>query len=338
MLLALSAITACLLPAAASAHAYLVESVPPAGARLAASPAQVVLRLNESFVRGSADVSLRRTDGTRIALPPPTERGATIVQRLPRGLRGIYLLTWSLVSDDGHPTEGSIPYSFAASGALPAVTASSGPTQWPEAAADWLLFIGLALAFGGILSERLVWRRPPVAAPVLFGIGIAEGAAVSSLVLFAADRVHGDFASGLDGDALREAAGSRPGALTVAMVVALLAAASLVVARLPLLALVPLAATGVFLAYRGHAGTSGDWWAPVADAVHVLAAAAWTGALAHLVLVLALAPAFRSAGALPIRRYAELALPTVLVVLGTGVLTALTMADDLMKMVRSSDW
>jgi copper transport protein len=245
------------------------------------------------------------------------------VQRLPRDLRGIFLLTWSLVSDDGHPTRGSIPYSFGSSGALPSVTASSGPTQWPEVAADWLFFAGLALAFGGILSERLVWRRPPVAAPVLFGIGMAVGAAATSLVLLAADRVHGSLASGLNSSALWDVTQSRPGALTVALLVALLVAAALVVVRLPLVALAPLAATGVLLALRGHAGTSGDWWAPVADAVHVLAAAAWAGALAHLVLVLAETPTLRSSGAIPIRRYAELALPTVFVVLGTGVLTAL---------------
>jgi copper transport protein len=332
-LLAVSAIVACALPAAASAHAYLVSSDPPAGARLATSPTQVVLRFNEDFVRGSAEVSLQRTEGTRVALAPPVERGATIVQRLPRNLRGIYLLTWSLVSDDGHPTQGSAPYSFGSSGALPAVTASSGPTQWPEAAADWFFFAGLALAFGGILSERLVWRRPPISAPVLLGIGVAVMATAFSLVLLAADGVHGDLASGLRGDALRDVVGSRPGALSVAMIVALLAAAVLVVARLRLVALVPLAATGVFLAYRGHAGTSGDWWAALADAVHVLAAAAWTGALAHLILVLAAAPTMRSASAVPVRRYAELALPTVLVVLGTGVLTALAEFDSLSSLV-----
>ena len=55
----------------------------------------------------------------------------------------------------------------------------------------------------------------------------------------------------------------------------------------------------------------------------LLAAAAWTGALAHLVVVLAGAPALRSTAAVPVRRYAELALPTVLVVLATGILTAL---------------
>jgi copper transport protein len=328
-LLAASALVACLMPATASAHAYLVGSDPPANARLDSSPARVVLRFNEDFVRGSARVSLRSTDGRDIALGAPVERAATIVQPLPGGLRGIFLLTWTLLSDDGHPTQGSIPFSVGASGALPAATVSSGPTQWPEVAATWVFFVGLALAFGGILSERLVWRAPPVAAPAILGIGIAAAAATATLVLLAGDRVHGTLASGLDGPALRDVASSRPGALTVGMIVALLVAAVLVAARLPVVALVPLAATGVLVALRGHAGTSGDWWAPTADAVHLLAAAAWAGALAHLVLVLADRRIRPSDEAVPVRRYAELAFPTVLVVLGTGVLTALAEFRDL---------
>jgi copper transport protein len=332
-LLVVPAIVACALPAVASAHAYLVGSDPAAGARLDSSPTRAILRFNEAFVRGSAGVSLRRTDGTRVTLPPALEQGATIVQPLPPGLHGIFLLTWKLLSDDGHPTQGSIPFSVGATGALPAATTSEGPTQWPEVAAGWLLFAGLALAFGGILSERLVWRAAPVAAPVLFGIGVAVGAAAISLVLLAGDRVHGDLVSGLDVQALRDVAASRPGVLTVAVVVALLAAAALVIARLPVVALVSLAAAGVFVAYRGHAGTSGDWWAPPADAVHLLAAAAWTGALAHLVLVLGTAQGVRSAAAVPVRRYAELALPTVLIVLGTGILTALAEFQSLSSLV-----
>ena len=322
-LLAVVALVACALPATASAHAYLVGSDPPAGARLASAPPRVVLRFNEDFVPGSARVTLRKSDGTDVALSPTVARGSTIAQPLPADLQGVFLLTWSLLSDDGHPTTGSIPFSVGASGALPAATASSGPTQWPEAAADWLFFVGLALAIGGILSERLVWRTPSVRAPVIFGIGLALGTAVTSLVLLAADRLHGSFVNGLDVAALRDVSHSRPGALTVGMLALLLVAAALVVARRPLVALAPLAATGVLVALRGHAGTSGDWWAPVADAIHLLAAAAWTGALAHLVLVLLAVPALRSVDAVPVRRYAELALPTVLVVLATGVLTAL---------------
>ena len=70
------AIVACALPAVASAHAYLVGSDPAAGARLDSSPTRAILRFNEAFVRGSAGVSLRRTDGTRVTLPPGLEMTA----------------------------------------------------------------------------------------------------------------------------------------------------------------------------------------------------------------------------------------------------------------------
>ena len=332
-LLAVAALVACALPAAAHAHAYLVDSDPAPGARLATSPPRAVLRFNEDVVRGSAQVALRSADGETVSLPKPVERGATIVQPLPDGLRGIFVLSWTVLSDDGHPTEGSIPFSVATSGALPAATASSGPTQWPEVAANWLFFAGLALAFGGILSERLVWRAAPVQAPVSFGLGLALLAAATTFVLLAADRVHGTVLDGLDASALRDVSGSRPGALALGMLGFLLVAAALVHVRRPLPALVPLAATGVLVALRGHAGTSGDWWAPVADEVHLLAAAAWTGALAHLVVVLVATPALRSVDAVPVRRYAELALPTVLVVLATGVLTALAEFRSLSSVV-----
>jgi copper transport protein len=328
-LLAVSALVACALPAAARAHAYLVDSDPPAGARLASAPARVVLRFSEDFVSGSARTSLRTADGGRIDLPRPVERGATIVQQLPRGLRGIYVLSWTLLSGDGHPAEGSLPFSVGATGALPAATASSGPTQWPEVTASWLFFAGLALALGGILSERLVWRAPPVAAPVGFGIGVAVGAGVATFVLLAADRAHGGLAAVLDGSTLHAVSTSRPGALTIGTIACLLVGAVLVAVRRPLVALVPLAASGALVALRGHVGTGGDRWATLADAVHLLAAAAWTGALAHLVLVLAAAAALGSAASVPVRRYAELALPTVLVVLGTGALTALAEFRDL---------
>ena len=89
LLAVVAALVACGLPAVANAHAYLVGSDPPAGARLASSPPRIVLRFNEDFVRGSARVVLRKTDGTDVALPPPVARGSTIAQPLPSGLRGI---------------------------------------------------------------------------------------------------------------------------------------------------------------------------------------------------------------------------------------------------------
>jgi copper transport protein len=321
---------AVLLPATASAHATLIGSEPAAGARLSSPPKQIVLRFDEAYVAGSERVTLRRSDGTYVSLPPVAGKGAQVVQQLPSGLRGIFVVSWSLLSDDGHLVAGDFAFSVRASGALPAASTSASSPRRSEVVASWLFFVGLALALGGILSERLVWRDPPLRAPALLGIGTAIVASLAFFVLLSGDRANGGVTAGLHAHALKAVAQSRPGALTLAVLAALVVAAVLAaVGRTRVVALVPLAAAGAMVAVRGHAGTSGDWWAPLAEAVHLLAAAAWTGALAHLVLVLFRAPDARSRGAVPVRRYAELAFPTVLVVLGTGALSALAEFRDL---------
>jgi copper transport protein len=326
----IACLAAVLLPAAAAAHATLIGSDPAAGARLSSPPKQIVLRFDEAYVAGSERVTLRKTDGTYVALPPVAGKGAQVVQQLPAGLRGIFVVSWSLLSDDGHLVAGDFAFSVGASGALPAASTSASSPRRSEVVASWLFFLGLSLALGGILSERLVWRDPPVRAPALLGIGTAIVASLAFFVLLSGDRANGGVAAGLRPHALQAVAQSRPGALTLAVLGALVVAAVLTaVRRTRLAAVVPLAAAGTMVAVRGHAGTSSDWWAPLAEAVHLLAAAAWTGALAHLVLVLFRAPDARSRGALPVRRYAELALPTVLVVLGTGALSALAEFRDL---------
>ncbi len=245
-------------------------------------------------------------DGTYVSLPPVAGKGAQVVQPLPPGLRGIFVVSWSLLSDDGHLVAGDFAFSVGTSGALPAASTSASSPRRSEVVASWLFFLGLSLALGGILSERLVWRDPPVRAPALLGIGIAIVASLAFFVLLSGDRANGGVTAGLHAHALKAVAQSRPGALTLAVLAALLVAAVLAaVRRTRVAALVPLAAAGTLVAVRGHAGTSGDWWAPLAEAVHLLAAAAWTGALAHLVLVLFRAPdapLARRAPGPPVRR------------------------------------
>src|SRR5207247_6223164 len=90
------------LPGAASAHAFLIRSQPQAGARLARAPATLTLYFSERFVRGSQQVTLRRASGEAIKLPASRASGAVIVQPLPRSLRGVFVVHWRVLSDDGH--------------------------------------------------------------------------------------------------------------------------------------------------------------------------------------------------------------------------------------------
>jgi len=328
-IVAAAAVAIGVFPASASAHSFLIRSQPEAGSRLAKAPATMTLYFSEAFVRGSQHVTIRRGGGETIALPASRAAGAVIEQPLPPNLRGVFIVSWRVLSDDGHISLGEFAFAAGSAGALPSVSNPSQGTSKSEVAASWLLFIGLALALGGLLSERVVWRRTPVqrtvvAAPVAAGLALAAAGALLELVLLAGNQRGGGFASGLHGGALADALGTRPGKLTLATLICLAGAGLLVPLRwLRLTAIVPLLAAVVFIAERGHSGTSRYGWAVAADSIHLAAVAVWLGALAHLVLIVARTEAPREAVLNGARRYSRFALPTLLVVVATGVLTAI---------------
>jgi copper transport protein len=316
------------LPAAAQAHSFLIRSQPEAGARLAKAPATMQLYFSEAFVRGSEQVTIRRPDGEQIKLATATIQGAMIAQPLPRNLRGVFIVSWRVLSDDGHISLGEFAFAAGSAAALPTTSNGGAGTSWSEVAASWLVFIGLALALGGLLSERIVWRRRSAdglaAAPVAIGVAAAVVGALVELVLLAGNQRGGGFLAGLHGRALGDVLGTRPGKLTLTLLVALAVAAVLLpLRRLRLAAILPLLVAVIAIAARGHSGTSGTSWAVVADALHLAAVAVWLGALVHLVLIVARAPDTRPALVESTRRYSRLALPTVLVALASGVLTAI---------------
>lgn len=325
---AVAVVAVFVLPAAAQAHSFLIRSQPEAGARLAKAPAAMQLYFSEAFVRGSERVTLRRPDGQQIKLATATSHGAMIAQPLPRNLRGVFIVSWRVLSDDGHISLGEFAFAAGSAAALPTTSNGGAGTSWSEVAASWLVFVGLALALGGLLSERIVWRRRPAdgvaAAPVAIGLAAAIVGALIELVLLAGNQRGGGFLAGLHGQALSDALGTRPGKLTLTLLIALaFAAIALQLRWLRLAAILPLLAAVIAIAARGHSGTSGTSWAVAADALHLAAVAAWLGALAHLVLIVARAPDTRPALVESTRRYSRLALPTVLVVLASGVLTAI---------------
>lgn len=336
---ALVASLALALPEGASAHAYLVRSTPEAGARLDRSPATLLLYFSEPFVRDSERISLRRPGGETIAAPPSVRRGTVVRQPLPAPRDGVIVVHWSVLSDDGHPSLGEFAFAVGAAGELPVLSAvAPQPTPWGQTAAVWLFFAGLALALGGLVSERFVWRRngaSVVAAPVGLGVCVAAGGALLHLVLLAADRA-GALAELRSPADLALAFDVRAGQLTAA-IVALLALAALAIRwpRTRPVAIVALLATAVVSAARGHSGSSGHGWAVPADAVHLAAAAIWVGALIHLLRVLYRArhQQVRERLGDGVRGYASLALVTVLIAVGGGILTALAQFGSLEQLI-----
>ena len=330
--LGLAVVVAALASDVAQAHSFLVRSSPQAGARLASAPKSLDLFFSEPFVGSSQRIELRRVGGTQLKLPAATASANRLAvhQPLSPGLHGVFVVSWRVLSDDGHISLGEFAFAVGAGGALPTLKTSGSATQWGQVFASWLVFVGLALGFGGLASERLIWRRfetvsAPIAGPPLAtGLVVAAVGALGQLVLVAGNERGGGFSAGLSFSAIGDALGTRPGLLSLGTLLCLIAAGVLIPLR-PLrpAALVPLVVAIVFDADRGHSGTSGRGFALVADVIHLAGAALWVGALAHLVIITARASdrgALLTAG---VRRYSRLALPTVAVVLATGVVTAI---------------
>jgi len=112
-------------PAPASAHAFLISSNPQPGARLGRAPKQLTMDFSEAVVSSAVRISAHNGAGARIPLPHPAAHGRVVVQPLPRALRGVYVVSWQVVSaDDGHLTDGELAFAVGTNAALPKISAA----------------------------------------------------------------------------------------------------------------------------------------------------------------------------------------------------------------------
>ena len=103
-ILSIAAAIVLAVPAAASAHAGLIATIPAGDAVVAASPSELVLTFSEPVIASAGAV--RVLDG--VARPVPIERlrqaegGKQIVVPLERSLRrGSYTVVWKVISLEG---------------------------------------------------------------------------------------------------------------------------------------------------------------------------------------------------------------------------------------------
>lgn len=96
----------------AQAHSELRRSVPAPGAVLDRAPERIELHFSER-VQLTA-LRLRRADGTEIALPRrPIRPERSEIIALPPLESGEYHAEWRIISADGHPVGGVIPFRVA---------------------------------------------------------------------------------------------------------------------------------------------------------------------------------------------------------------------------------
>ena len=154
-------------PTGASAHAYLVKTVPAASVVLNAPPGNIQLTYDEAVEPRFAIISATNAAG-RQETTGPVQRSAAnpdtlVVPVRPNLPEGWYLIYWRAISVDGHPVSGFYTYAVgpnpgpAPQFSVPSISATAVTPQL--LIARWVMFLSVMTAIG-LLALRLFIARP----------------------------------------------------------------------------------------------------------------------------------------------------------------------------------
>lgn len=313
---------AILLAAPASAHVALIHTDPAAGAVLTQAPEEIRLTFNEP-VR-LTDEAVRLFDaGGRLEAASAVIEATVVVVELPEGLgEGTHLLSWRVISYDGHPLSGNLTFSIRSAGtdvvAVPTSADAGAGTRPIGSVVQGLQYVGLLLAAGLVGFTLLLPRRAPRAAYsrlrwVMRAASVLAAASALGLV------------------ALASAQGLRPGLVGRESVAALLVVVGLLLAVLACRDVATRRARAIALlgaglaltapALVGHTRSFGpEALLVLADVTHLAAGAIWFGGLVGLALTLRLLAGRDDLGAQVLSRFSTLAAGSLVVLVAMGSL------------------
>lgn len=324
LLLGFLLLAATLMPDRAFAHAALIKTDPADGAVLAQAPARFSLTFSEPV--SPLVLTLVNPDGTPVALTSFRLSDQTVEIDNPQTLGpGTHVLSWRVISADGHPVGGSLLFSMGAPSAPPAMPEV---VDWQLRSAIWVgkvfLYIGLFLGVGGAFA--FAWLAGGGQAGrgfVIAAIPCGLVAASLSLGLQGLDALGAPLSHLAQPVIWRTGLGTSFGWTVLIALMALgLGLLSLVGPRATArpFALAGLAGVGAALAASGHASAAEPQWLtrPMVF-LHGIGIAFWAGAL----MPLGLALKGQSAEAAPfLRRFSRLILPVVAVLATAGIVLA----------------
>ncbi len=162
-------LVALLLPAAASAHAYLTKTYPSPSATLDSPPKYVALTFDEAVEPRFAIISVTDKDAHQVTdgsiTRSPANPDTLIVPLQPHLPEGWYLVYWRAISIDGHPVQGAFTFAVgpnpgpAPQFVIPHIAQTATTPQL--VAARWAVFLTVMTAIG-LLALRLAIARPAV--------------------------------------------------------------------------------------------------------------------------------------------------------------------------------
>jgi copper transport protein len=278
------------------AHASLLRASPADGAVIARPPPSLSLTFNEPV--SPLVIRLIGPDGKPIPLDGVTAENETVAIDAPQSMgRGTHVLSWRVISADGHPVGGSVIFSIGAPSTRPAAqsTADRGVrvALWT---AKLLIYAGLFIGVGGAFFRS--WfadsvSRAPAACVLVLAIGlIAASLSIGLQGLDALDLPLSD----LRGRAVWEAGlvtsyGGTAILCVFAMIAGLLAFAAKSVRSVRAFATVGLFAAGFALAFSGHASNAAPSLVNRPTVfLHAVCAAFWIGSLLPLYMAVRASP------------------------------------------------
>ena len=322
-------------------HAALLSSTPAPGAVLEQAPDSIVLTFSEPV--GVTRLKLFDPHGQAIATGTVTDADGRVRIPVHSDQNGTFLLSWRIISADGHPVGGTLDYSVGTPSTIHVVTPSTAGSSRDVAIwlTRWLTYLCLfatagATFFRGLNTHpRQRWvARPLIAGALLLPLDLGlQGLDMRDVPW-----------SGLLDAPTWSAALSSTYTLTLgfyALALLLAAAALRSDGKWPLrgLGAGSLLLVGLGAAASGHAGTAPpQWLSRPAATLHVMAAIAWVGALAplacalkqHLASTAATGRVNVASQALqPLARFSRWITPVVALLAASGLVLAYLQLDQL---------
>ena len=205
----LGVLFALLFASPAAAHAELVNITPANGAQLKAPPTEVQMTFTESVNLIDGGIRLLDEAGATVPTSDPTVDGHTVSWPMPADLpEGAYVVTWRVVSADGHPVSGASSFGVGtAAGAVPGSAAGAAvlmhrqhggdrvSAPWPVVAVRLASYLAFVL-FAGVAAFVLLCEPETSQDPTLQRL--ARGALIGGAVAaVAAVLVQGPYTAGV---------------------------------------------------------------------------------------------------------------------------------------------
>ena len=313
----------------AAAHASLLSTLPADGVTVPNAPKTFTLEFNEPV--SPLVMRLVRPNGQISTLTDITAQNKTVAVAAPEMAElGSYVLSWRVVSADGHPVGGVVSFSVGHQSSTVAPPPVEGAAAVHAAiwAVQFVLALGLYIGAGGAFFVAWLAAKTPIARQgilvALMTCGLA--ATLASIPLQGLDALAKPLS-----DLLRPEIWAA-GFATSWGVTAVVAAAALVAGSLALgfdnrtfarvLAFLALAGIGLALVTSGHASTAEPRFVTIpAIFLHGVCVAFWIGSLLPLTFTV------RGGDSVALERFSRLIPVPLILLIASGVVLAFVQLD-----------